>query len=1016
MAALLGRFLADGDEGAMEELVSRTRPRLLATARRIAGSDEAEDVVQTAFHSLLRKGAVPEGRLAAWLTTAAVRIAYRHRAKRLRQHELATRLAHARPHDAVDAADVRILRTEVARLPDRFRDPVVLHYLEGLKTPEVARLLDLSEAAVRQRLCRARKLLRGRLSPRLGYALALLPWLLADTAQAATVAAALGGVMKKKAALVAMVVVLAAGGGYLWRSARNDRVDGSATERATRPDARAASVDAPDETDAPEETTAKDAALPFASGVVVDATMAPLPGVSIVTRGFQRLGALGKSPAWFYKEDVLGASLAKTDGEGRFEVRTRPAELHSLVFFKSGYLCVERAKLSEDPAANQDLRIVLAAGRVFSGVVTDKGGQPLHHVKVAAWPGNTEHAVAQHTLTGDDGRFRFDTLGAPAMAMVAGEGYETQMLQNADGEHTITLVRNSLVIDVVDAETGAPVDAAAVLLRDNETVFVCAARRTGRIQTFTEIPGRLVLQASFVTRLRKTKVIDGIAWIFAPGYVSHREPVRLEQGVEPPHVRVRLARGDEEPSLAGRVTGPETDITVELRAMMPEGFLDGGDAQRTLLLSQDAEGGRFAFPRLPDIKFRLIARAPGHAPGGVYATPPDRDVVIPLQPACTLTVTSVDRAGKPRANSWVHVESSAAEARHWHAQADADGVATFDTLPPGEARVWPYRYDAVMPDMFPAFGKATLRAGEPKAVRVEPIPLIPVDLVVIRSDDTLVAGATITLSGGRSFDKADRDRTAALRLTTDPRGRAPVELVAGGYRAKITTKDGTTLSRSFSVEVGTGEAELVLPARGTAVIAGRVVESGSGAALASRPVYVSYHDGRKARGWIAQTVTAADGTYRIAGLPAARLDIHVSANAGPDGGLNPSSPFASLRRTVDLDASETKTIDWKVPRLKGEGADRTVVELRVRVTDDAGRPILGATVFASGLRDHAWASIGSFRTEKDGRTTGRLIDAERYSLFVYGPFEGRKQPFRSRRVEAEVVDGRVEMEIALEPQ
>jgi RNA polymerase sigma factor (sigma-70 family) len=132
-AELLERLLAGGDEAAMEELVRRTQPGLLATARRIAGASDAEDVVQTAYHSLLRKDRVPpDAPLRAWLYTAVVRIAYRHRAKRLRQDEIARRLAretHTRPGATDEPA---LLRREVDRLPGVYRDAVVLHYLQGL--------------------------------------------------------------------------------------------------------------------------------------------------------------------------------------------------------------------------------------------------------------------------------------------------------------------------------------------------------------------------------------------------------------------------------------------------------------------------------------------------------------------------------------------------------------------------------------------------------------------------------------------------------------------------------------------------------------------------------------------------------------------------------------------------------------------------------------------------------------------------------------------------------------------
>ena len=47
------------------------------------------------------------------------------------------------------------------KLPDEYREPLVLQVLMGFSTAEIARELDLSSAAVLTRLFRARKRLRG---------------------------------------------------------------------------------------------------------------------------------------------------------------------------------------------------------------------------------------------------------------------------------------------------------------------------------------------------------------------------------------------------------------------------------------------------------------------------------------------------------------------------------------------------------------------------------------------------------------------------------------------------------------------------------------------------------------------------------------------------------------------------------------------------------------------------------------------------------------------------------------
>ncbi|MFC1526982.1 RNA polymerase sigma factor [Candidatus Latescibacterota bacterium] len=45
-------------------------------------------------------------------------------------------------------------------LPDPSREALALYYLDGLSTAEMARLLNITEAAVRQRVSRARRQLQ----------------------------------------------------------------------------------------------------------------------------------------------------------------------------------------------------------------------------------------------------------------------------------------------------------------------------------------------------------------------------------------------------------------------------------------------------------------------------------------------------------------------------------------------------------------------------------------------------------------------------------------------------------------------------------------------------------------------------------------------------------------------------------------------------------------------------------------------------------------------------------------
>ena len=178
---LLTRFLADRDETSFEALVIRHGPRVLGVCRQVLGdTQDAEDAFQATFLVLLRRADAIRKRdsLGHWLHGVAHRIAVRARARgaRRRTRELEVvveELSAVHPGDQLEGADLRpLIREEVDRLPEKYRDPVVLCYLEGLTNEEAARRLRCPPGTLKGRLTRAREILRDRLDRR-GLAFAL---------------------------------------------------------------------------------------------------------------------------------------------------------------------------------------------------------------------------------------------------------------------------------------------------------------------------------------------------------------------------------------------------------------------------------------------------------------------------------------------------------------------------------------------------------------------------------------------------------------------------------------------------------------------------------------------------------------------------------------------------------------------------------------------------------------------------------------------------------------------------
>jgi RNA polymerase sigma factor (sigma-70 family) len=172
-AQLLERVGRRGEttEAAFEAILTRHGSAVLASCRRVLGdSAAAEDAFQATFLVLFRRaGSIRvEGSLAPWLRHVARLVALKARQGELRRRAREGRVA--RPEALApeeDASDLQLLvRTEVDRLPGKYRDPVRLCYFEGRTHDDAAAALGWPVGTVRGRLSRAREMLRTRLQRR----------------------------------------------------------------------------------------------------------------------------------------------------------------------------------------------------------------------------------------------------------------------------------------------------------------------------------------------------------------------------------------------------------------------------------------------------------------------------------------------------------------------------------------------------------------------------------------------------------------------------------------------------------------------------------------------------------------------------------------------------------------------------------------------------------------------------------------------------------------------------------
>lgn len=170
---LLERFAGERDESAFAVLIDRHGAMVRNLCRRVLRDDAAaDDAFQATFLVLASKAGNTGWRdcLGSWLWAVAYRVASKAKVsaqRRLRHERRVQPRAASQPENVAVTAELRdVLDTELSRLPDKYRLPVVLCYLEGRSNEEAAVQLSWPKGTVAGRLSRARELLRRRLERR----------------------------------------------------------------------------------------------------------------------------------------------------------------------------------------------------------------------------------------------------------------------------------------------------------------------------------------------------------------------------------------------------------------------------------------------------------------------------------------------------------------------------------------------------------------------------------------------------------------------------------------------------------------------------------------------------------------------------------------------------------------------------------------------------------------------------------------------------------------------------------
>jgi RNA polymerase sigma factor (sigma-70 family) len=385
---LLRRFSDGNDQAAFAALLRRHGGMVLGVCRRVLPNlQDAEDAFQATFLILARKARSHnrwQASVANWLYATARKVSRNARVAAQRRARREARAAVPEVVQAVDGMSGRellaALDEELGRLPPRYREPLVLCYLEGLTRDEAAVRLGVPAGTVKIQLERGRKRLGAALMGR-GCAVGAGLLTLAATSPAEAsqprlfedVLAAIAGsprgaaatLVKGVAVQVALKKLMIAALILLGASALSFGAWSLMPTRATPPDDRAM----PAKSDAQQAGAERPAleSMMNVSGQVLDPQGRPFNGA--------RLVLVGRSQ----KPEDLGTSGA----DGRFTVKIpREAEPRRFLAACAPGAGIDFAAIAGlNPARAVELRLV--KDNVIRGKIVDTQGKPVAGVQVA---------------------------------------------------------------------------------------------------------------------------------------------------------------------------------------------------------------------------------------------------------------------------------------------------------------------------------------------------------------------------------------------------------------------------------------------------------------------------------------------------------------------------------------------------------------------------------------------------------------------------------------------------------
>lgn len=646
-------------------------------------------------------------------------------------------------------------------------------------------------------------------------------------------------------------------------------------------------------------------------------TLTLLSGVRIEGRVADTAGRpLAGAGAWLTEEGRAQAGTlrqrepdVKTDEAGRFALADLPPGRRvNVLVAREGYVPSWVAGV-EAPTA-RPLAVVLEPASRLRGRVEDASGEPVPEANVrlrpAPPPPGTVGLVPRRSentadvQAGGDGTFLFAevapgavTLEASAEGLVPSDPVEVRVPPGGEVQDVVLVLGRGADVGGWITAGGEPVGGARV--------------RIDLVQAESDAEGRYRLAG--VPPGSKTLVLSH------PAYKGRTQQVDVQPGEN--RVDLMLERGA---TVSGRVVDESgaprlgAELTLKNRSERgPRGYR-----------ASSGPGGRFEILAVADGSFDLEAKAEGFAPAvhPAVVEVAGRDVgglevvlergatlsgrILGLEPGQLAAVeVTAERAGwSPRSATVDHTgryEIAALEAGDWHLRARLFGgrreADAWVAIAPGDREV-----------------ERDLKLGGGLALD---------GLVLI--EDRPLPQTRVSLRG--------LDVTAERGVTTDHQGAFRFEdLEPGRYRVEVTHAE-RMLSQSEDLELA-ADREIVIEIA-TAVLAGTVVDAGSGEGIAEALVYLQRLLGGTEPGPLTTVGTNAAGSFVTASLAHGRYRLTVRGDG-----------YAPEERTVDVEAgapAEPLTIELDpttglaltVRRATGEPP----VWATVVVLDEGGRQV-----------------------------------------------------------------------------